>query len=426
MSTKDDDTRDLRPTNHLRMAGDHNEKAPAAARRLLTLQLPHPAVAPPAASAQPVPSTTEQTSTTIQHKVETGDTLSAILASVGAAEALGKLLQADRHIGRLNQISPGQMVEIAIADGELQRLDMSNGTGSLTRYVRADSGYRASVIERHYEHRKAQAHGVIKDSLFIDAQKAGLSDAQIMALADIFAWDIDFAQDIRPGDHFTVIYDTLYDQGEKIGDGPILAAEFTTRGHRYQAVRFAHDERVDYYAPDGRSLRKAFLRTPVKFTRISSRFGMRKHPILNRMRAHKGVDYAAPIGTPVRAAGDGKAVFVGWKGGYGRVVILRHGHSYSTVYGHLSRFARGIKPGTRVRQGEVIAYVGRSGLATGPHLHYEFRVNGVHRNPLTVTLPAATPLPTRYKAAFERRSTPLLAMMTEYRRTALALNDARP
>lgn len=416
-----------RPADNPRMAADHIEKAATTARSHLTLKLPayhEGGVVLPASTPPPRPEASSEH--TIHKIVRPGDTLSAILQKVGVGTALGGLLQADKHMNQLNQLASGQTLDLIIADGQLQQLDIQNGMTSITRFEREDGIYHVSLIERSYERRQVQAHAVIKDSLYVDARKAGLSDAQIMALADIFAWDIDFAQDIRPGDHFTVVYDVFYDHGEKVGNGQIVAAEFATQGHYYKAIRFTHDGRDDYYTPEGRSLRKAFLRTPVKFTRISSRFGLRKHPILNRMRAHKGVDYAAPMGTPIRASGDGKAIFVGWKGGYGRVIILQHGHRYSTVYGHLSRFAHGLKPGNRVRQGAVIGYVGRSGLATGPHLHYEFRVNGVHRNPLTVALPAAAPLPDRYWASFKARSTPLLAMMTEYSRTALALNSRQP
>ena len=214
-----------------------------------------------------------------------------------------------------------------------------------------------------------------------------------MELANIFGWDIDFALDIRAGDHFTVIYEERFLNGEKIGNGPILAAEFVNQGRSYKAIRYSDaGNRSDYYSPTGLSMRKAFLRTPVDFRRISSRFGKRKHPILNRMRMHTGVDYAASRGTPIRAAGDGKVIHKGRKGGYGRTVIIQHGGRYSTLYAHMNSYRRGVYTGKRVKQGQIIGYVGSSGRATGPHLHYEFRVNGVHRNPLTVKLPSAKPI----------------------------------
>jgi len=272
------------------------------------------------------------------------------------------------------------------------------------------------------ELRQAYAAGTIEDSLFQSAQRAGLSDNLTMELAAIFGWDIDFALDIREGDHFAVVYEDKYLNGNKIGTGDIIAAEFTNRGTTYRAIRYTDASgHTDYYSPDGHSLRRAFLRTPVKFTRISSRFSLhRMHPILNRIRAHKGVDYAAPIGTPIRAAGDGKIIFRGRKGGYGRVIIIRHGSHYSTLYGHMSAFNSKVRLGSHVRQGQVIGYVGMSGLATGPHLHYEFRVNGVHRNPLTVKLPQAKPIEARYRDDFLRHAAPLVAQLELVKRTLLA------
>ncbi len=241
----------------------------------------------------------------------------------------------------------------------------------------------------------------------------GGHDSTTLALADLFAWDIDFVNDIQPGDTFTVTYEEIYDHGKYVEDGPILAARFVNDGHQYLAVRYVSpDGHAGYYTPDGRSLRKAFLRAPLEFTRVSSPFSLhRRHPILNLIRAHKGVDYAAPIGTPVRAAGDGRVIFAGRKGGYGNVVELDHAHGIMTVYGHLSRFARGLRVGEHVAQGAVIAYVGMTGLATGPHLHYEFRVNGVYKNPQTVSLPDAVPIDAALRADFLAQTGPLLGSL---------------
>lgn len=412
-----------KPT-HSNKAVDHIEKPKATARHYIPLALPPNSDTQKPAQPQ---AHTEGKLKTIALDVRRGDTLTSLLAQVGMGDATSLLIKADTADERLSRLRPGQKIEIAIKHGTLQRLDMPSGDTTFTRFLRNGNAYRPHTIERHYEHRLTQVHGVIRESLFIDGQKAGLSNAQIMEMAEIFGWDIDFAQDLRPGDRFTVVLEALYNaSGEKAGEGHIQAAEFTTQGRRHVAIRYRRNGHADYYSPDGHNLRKAFLRTPVAFTRISSRFGMRKHPILNRIRAHKGVDYAAPMGTPVRASGDGKAVFIGWKGGYGRVVVLHHGQHYSTVYGHLSRFAHGLKAGTHVRQGQVIAYVGRSGLATGPHLHYEFRVDGVHRNPLTVALPAAQPLPTSDLSDFQARAQPLVAMLTTYRNTAIAMNGPTP
>jgi murein DD-endopeptidase MepM/ murein hydrolase activator NlpD len=229
----------------------------------------------------------------------------------------------------------------------------------------------------------------------------------------MFQWDIDFILDVQPGDSFVVTYRELYQNGVYVKDGPILAASFVNQGRSYAAVRYVDSEgAARYFTPDGRSLHKAFLRAPVEFTRVSSKFNStRYHPILNLIRAHKGTDYAAPMGTPVRAAGDGRVGYAGPKGGYGNVVEIEHSRNITTVYGHLSRFAKGTRPGARVTQGQVIAYVGMTGLATGPHLHYEYRVNGVFKNPQTVPLPDASPIEARFREDFLAKSAPLLATL---------------
>ena len=244
-------------------------------------------------------------------------------------------------------------------------------------------------------------------------------------MTDIFAWDVDFALDIRVGDRFALIFEEQFKGREKVGEGPIAAAEFMNRGRRIRAVRYIDSTgRSDYFSPDGRSMRKAFLRTPVNFTRISSRFNLkRRHPILHKLRAHRGVDYAAPRGTAVKASGDGKVIFAGRKGGYGRTVIVRHGSVYTTLYAHLSRFSKGIRSGKRVRQGQTIGYVGSTGLATGPHLHYEFRVRGAHRDPLKVKFPKAAPLEKRYMADFREKADPLLAKLDLLDTTSVATAD---
>jgi len=235
----------------------------------------------------------------------------------------------------------------------------------------------------------------------------------IMQLANLFAWDIDFALNLRAGDQFSVIYQEHYINGKFFKTGDILTAEFINQGRSIKTIRYQYPTgKISYYSPKGNSIRKAFLRTPIDFARISSHFNLkRKHPVLNRIRAHKGVDYAANTGTPIKASGDGKIIFRGRKGGYGNVVILKHGQRYSTLYAHMSKFKRGQRVGSRVHQGDFIGYVGKTGLASGPHLHYEFRVNGVHRNPLTVKLPNATPIERKYKADFLQKSKLLLAQL---------------
>ena len=252
-----------------------------------------------------------------------------------------------------------------------------------------------------------------------------MSDSKIMELAGLFGWDIDFSLELRSGDSFTVVFEENYLDEMKFRDGPILAAEFVNQGKTYRAVRYEDPSgHVDYYSPDGNSMRKAFLRSPIKFARISSRFSKgRKPPILGKTRAHKGVDYAAPTGTPIRAAGDGTISFRGKKGGYGKTVIVDHGNGKSTLYAHMSRYARNKKKGKRVEQGDVIGYVGSTGMATGPHLHYEFRIDGVHRNPLTVKLPIAKPIEKKYRDDFRLKTAPLMAQLDNLSRTLVA--DAR-
>ena len=231
--------------------------------------------------------------------------------------------------------------------------------------------------------------------------------------------------DIRKGDQFTILYEDQYVDGEFIGHGNILAAEFINNGRRYQAVRYTDSGgKTDYYSLDGMIMRFVFFRTPVELARISSGFNLkRKHPILNKIRAHKGVDYAASRGTPIKSTGNGKIVHRGKKGGYGKTIVIKHGTKYSTLYAHMSNYRKGLKVGSRVKQGQVIGYIGSSGLATGPHLHYEFRVNGVHRNPLRIKLPGAEPLKKKYHEDFNRKADALLAQMDLVRNVQLASND---
>lgn len=246
-----------------------------------------------------------------------------------------------------------------------------------------------------YELRIARVAGTIDGSLFDDGQDAGLSDRLIMELAEIFGWDIDFVLDLRRGDSFVVLYEEKYWRGDKISDGDILAAEFVNQGRVYRAIGFRGDDgRMQYYSPDGFSLKRDFLRTPVKFSRVSSLFSRsRYHPILKTWRAHHGVDYDAPAGTPVRATASGRITAVGWNGGYGNMIAIRHAGPYSTLYAHLARYRAGLRAGQTIEQGEIIGYVGQTGLATAPHLHYEIQVNGMHRDPLTFKLPLSARMP---------------------------------
>ncbi len=356
-----------------------------------------------------------------------GDSLYAIFRARGLRVAdLPELLSAGTHAKGLTRLRPGQNIEVhADETGAIGRLVVPLDELRTLHLERGPEGFRERVVDTPVEHRQASASGSIESSLFLAGQRAGLTDKTIMELGEIFGWDVDFALDIRSGDRFSVIYEERYVNGEKRSDGPILAAQFVNRGRVLRAVRFVDpDGHAEYYSPDGKSMRKAFLRSPVNFTRISSRFSHgRRHPILHRIRAHRGVDYAAPRGTPVRAAGDGRVEFAGRRGGYGKTVVIQHGSARSTLYAHLSRYGRGIKRGRRVRQGQVIGYVGTTGLATGPHLHYEFRVRGVHKDPLRIKLPPAAPIAKSLAADFRAQSAPLLARLDTVSRTVLAVRD---
>jgi len=359
--------------------------------------------------------------------IQPGDSLARIFAKQQIPpRQLHDIVNGDADAKKLTHIYPGQKLRMRTSP-EQGLLELVYEIDALNQlHVRRDGdSYQSQLVEREPERRTVRAAGSIEDNLFLAAQRASLPGNITMELANIFGWDIDFALDIREGDQFALIYEELYLDGERIGTGSILAAEFVNRDTVHQAVRYTDDQgRTDYYDPKGRSMRKDFLRTPVDFTRISSRFSTgRKHPILNRIRAHKGVDYAAPHGTPVKATGNGKIVLRGKKGGYGNTVVIQHGSQYSTLYAHLSRYAPGLKNGSRVRQGQIIGYVGSSGLATGPHLHYEFHVNGTHRNPLTVKLPDAAPLPKQFRDKFKAESENLLAQLELAKAQALAMRD---
>jgi murein DD-endopeptidase MepM/ murein hydrolase activator NlpD len=346
--------------------------------------------------------------------VHPNDTLDAIfrrlklnLADLATLRALPGLK------ARLDSLRPGESLHFMHRDGALVGLERRLNEEQTLKVVRDESGLKAAVLQNPLESRPRVLRAVINSSLFEAVENAGGHDQTAVALADIFGWDIDFVLDIQPGDSFVVSYQELYQDGVYVKDGPILAASFTNQGKQYRAVRYIDPEgNGHYYTPDGRSLHKAFLRAPLEFTRVSSGFNSaRKHPILNLIRAHKGTDYAAPIGTPVRAAGDGRIAYAGPKGGYGNVVEIDHSRGIMTVYGHLSRFAKGTRVGQHVTQGNVIAYVGMTGLATGPHLHYEYRVNGVFKNPQTVSLPDAESIDPRLRDDFQTRTAPLLAAL---------------
>jgi murein DD-endopeptidase MepM/ murein hydrolase activator NlpD len=357
--------------------------------------------------------------------IQPGDTLASIFSGKGIPSATThRIATLNEQTRRLRYIKPGQEIQLLLDDerGLRQMRYVPDMTSTLLIQRTEDHSYSSQIINHQLDAFPVYREGRIENSLFEAAAEADIPEDVIMNLVGIFGWDIDFSLDIRRGDRFGIVYEELYRDDVKIRNGRILAAKFINNGKTYHAVHYTDPKGdSDYFSPDGKSMRKAFLRSPVEFSRISSRFtNKRWHPVLSKWRSHKGVDYAARRGTPVRAAGDGKVIHVGTKGGYGRLIVIRHGGRYTTAYAHLNGYARGIRSGKHVKQGQIIGYVGSSGLATGPHLHYEFRVNGVHRNPLTVKLPEAKPVHRAYLNHFEENTRVYLSMLRLMDRTLAA------
>lgn len=369
---------------------------------------------------EPLTSTAEVDQDTQQIVVvKSGDTLSSIFSNVGLSNAvLMGILEQNPKAKRFTNLKINQKLVFTFnADRTLKELasDISPLKSiHITQAAASDTySFSEQVKQTSTEHKVVS--GTISQTLLGATKEAGLPYKLTLDLANIFGYDIDFAQDLRKGDNFSVVYEQKKIDDKVVSSGNILAAQFTNRGKTYTAVRYTNKQGyTSYYDDKGSSTQKAFIRTPVDFSRISSRFNLgRKHPVLNTIRAHKGVDYAAPIGTPVKATGDGKIIVAGRRGGYGNTVIIQHGNKYRTVYAHLRGFAKGIRSGSQVKQGQVIAYVGTTGLSTGPHLHYEFQVNGVHVDPLSHTLPAADPIPKNELARFKQQAAPHLAMLEQ-------------
>lgn len=372
-----------------------------------------------------LPDIVEATWKTVE--VKPGDSLATLFSKNGiAAQELQHLLSIGDNSNYLVNLFPGQEIKLLVDEkGKLLAFNQKIDALKTLHVERQKDKFISTVQNTPVENRITYGRAVIHDSVFLSGKKAGLEDKLIMELADIFAYDIDFALDIHPNDGFKVLYEEQYVDGQKIGVGSILAAEFKARGKTFHAIRYTNEKgKSEYFTQDGKSLKKAFIRTPVKYTRISSHFNLqRRHPVLHKIRAHKGVDYAAPRGTQVKASGDGKVIFVGKKGGYGNTVILQHGPKYTTLYAHLSKYSKNLKKGDKVKQGQVIGSVGSSGLATGPHLHYEFRINGVHRNPLTVALPKAQGIDKSLKSEFLAHADSLLGLIDYHDRVMLASNE---
>ncbi len=352
--------------------------------------------------------------TAVTLKVRRGDTLDRLIRREGLdPNDLARILTLAPARENLRLLKPGDEIMVRHDGSSIVEMTRSIDQFNTLSVTRASDGFDARVVALDYQTRPTRTTAEIRSSLFEAAASAGISDGTIMKVASIFASDIDFVLDLRDGDRFTLVYDEMWRDGEKLAEGDILAAEFINQGRTHRAVRYqSGDGRVSYYTPEGKSLRGAFVRAPLAFSRVSSDFNpRRRHPILNTIRAHTGVDYAAPAGTPVRAPGDGKVVFRGRKGGYGNAVILQHPGGITTLYGHLSAFAKNARNGQAVSQGSIIGYVGATGLATAPHLHYEYRVNGRYMNPRTVRLPDATPISNNERAKFLRAAAPLIRQL---------------
>lgn len=338
----------------------------------------------------------EQKDNWIYYTIEPGDNLSTLFIKAGLSHSDVYYVDhatIDQKV--FNKIKPGQKLSFLIRDNFLVKVKyIISPLKSILISRTNKTSYQVETFERTPVIVEKQIEGTITSSLSNDANNAGLSSNLTHRFANIFAWDVDFSQDIQPGDKFKAVYEEKTIDGNKIGDGNIIVGQFDTGGKQLIGIYYKDSKGNDgFYSPQGTSMRKAFLRMPVDFARISSKFNpKRRHPISNTIRAHKGVDYAAKTGTPIKSSGNGKVVHLGRKGGYGRTIIIKHGESINTLYAHMSAYNKKLKVGSRVKQGEVIGYIGSSGAVTGPHLHYEFRVNGVHKNPLTVKLPTALPL----------------------------------
>src|SRR5258706_9284380 len=338
-----------------------------------------------------------------EEQFQRGDTLAGFLGRLGIEPTLlGSLARTPA----LRALRPGVHVRAEVlADGTPKELSFLTGRDTLVRIVPDGERFRALEEQAPLETRVLMKASVIRSSLFAATDAAGIPDSIAMQLADVFGGDVDFYRDLRKGDRFTVVYELYHLGGRPVRAGRLLAAEFVNHGKTLRAVHFGSG----YYGADGKNLRKAFLRSPLEFSRISSGFGMRMHPIQKSSRTHKGTDYAAPSGTRVRAVGDAVVEFAGVKGGYGNAVLLRHNRQDPTVYSHLIRIA--LLRGARVAPSSTIGYAGQTGWATGPHLHYEFRIAGEARNPLAIALPAALPLPAQDLAAFRSQAEPLIARL---------------
>ncbi|MGC2164811.1 MAG: peptidoglycan DD-metalloendopeptidase family protein [Gallionella sp.] len=360
-------------------------------------------------------------------KVQHGDTVDSLLSRLGISDpAASQYLHIDADAKSFRELKAGEEVRAEVSEkGTAIRLDYLKNSKEKVQIDRRGELFGVSIQPAQFEKRLFVRSGEIRTNLYAAADEAGMPNSIANQLLELFSGDIDFHHDLREGDKFTAQYEMFYSDGELIGAGRILSAEFINQKRSYQAIYFQKSgQRSDYYTPEGQNVRKAFLRSPIAYSRVSSGFSnSRFHPILKKWRSHKGTDFAAPIGTEVRSTAEGVIDFVGSEGGYGKVIKINHQGRYTTVYGHLSRFTRGLHTGQRVSQGDTIGYVGMTGLTTGPHLHYEFRVDGQQRNPMQVALPDAKPIDEANRAAFQSVARELTAQFNLVRNISLAQLD---
>lgn len=338
-------------------------------------------------------------------RIQRGDTVATLLQRLNVDDqAAFNFMRTDKSARSIFQLRPGRTVQaVTDAEGTLKSFTYIYSPDQYLLVTRKGEGFAAQDLKVAATAQQVYKSGTIRSSLYGATDAAGIPDAIANQMARIFSTDIDFHIDLRKGDRFSVIYEMLYRDGEYLGPGRVLSAEFTNNGKSFEAYLFTDSDGIDgYYSAEGQNRAKSFLRSALAFSRVSSGFGGRFHPLLKNWRQHTGVDFAAPKGTPIWATADGTVEFAGVKGGYGNMIEIRHAGGITTLYGHMSGFAASVRRGTRVSQGQTIGYVGATGWATGPHLHYEFKVSGIHQDPLRVALPKAEPLAQKYIAAFKQ------------------------
>lgn len=381
-------------------------------------------IALPEATSSMAPATTFWR---IEH-VQRGDTVAELMQRLNIKDAsASSYLRTAKEAESLRKLPAGKEVQAETdVSGALIALRYPGENGSQIVIEKHDAGFQTRAMPAQLEKRLVVRTEEIKSSLYAATDAAGIPEAVANQLAEIFGGDIDFHHDLRKGDKFTVLYESIYSNGALVSSaGRVQAAEFINQNQTYRAIYFQGDaQHGSYYTPEGKSVQKAFLRSPIEFSRVSSGFtSSRFHPVLKKWRAHKGVDFAAPIGTKVRATADGTVSFVGKQGGYGNVIMIKHQGRYETVYGHLSKFAKGLRRGQRITQGELIGYVGMTGMTSGPHLHYEFKLDGQHRDPMRIALPDAKPIGGANKIAFQSVADDFISRLELLRNTNLAKLD---